>query len=139
MTERKRPNQKSPNQKHVPTDETRKLVRRMAAAGLSKQQAAHVLGMKSQTQVTHHYDEEWTQGAAEAIFGVAGLLYRKALQGNVTAMIFYLKARAGWRDRGPVDVEDAPLEPIEEQTEAKTTEEPKKEAKVVPLWPRSSG
>jgi hypothetical protein len=33
---------------------------------------------------------------------IANKLFEAANNGNVTAQIFFLKARAGWRDQGPV-------------------------------------
>src|SRR5580704_12547538 len=43
------------------------------------------------------------RGAAAGIQNVANALYEAAVvDKNITAQIFYLKCRAGWRDQGPV-------------------------------------
>ena len=43
------------------------------------------------------------RGAAAGIQNVANALYEAAVvDKNITAQIFYLKCRAGWRDHGPV-------------------------------------
>jgi hypothetical protein len=42
------------------------------------------------------------KGKASGIGRVANKLFDLAMEGNVTAAIFFLKARAGWRDQGPI-------------------------------------
>jgi hypothetical protein len=41
----------------------------------------------------------YRKGRIEAISNVAERLYQKALDGDVTAMIFYLKSQAQWTDK----------------------------------------
>ena len=43
--------------------------------------------------------EAINRGAANGIATIANKLFEAANNGNVTAQIFFLKARAGWRDR----------------------------------------
>jgi hypothetical protein len=42
------------------------------------------------------------KGKAAGIEEMANKLFDDGLAGNTTAQIFYLKARAGWRDQGPI-------------------------------------
>lgn len=61
--------------------------------------------------------ERYKKGKARAVGAIAQSLISKARSGHVTAMIFYLKTQAGWRetshiehsgpDQGPLVVEDA--------------------------------
>ena len=47
--------------------------------------------------------ERYKKGRAKAIGNVAKGLLKKAMDGDNTAMIFYLKTQAGWRERVEVD------------------------------------
>lgn len=91
----------------VPTDRDRKQVRTLAAMGLMAEEIARVIGVTDKT-LQKHFKEELAVGPAEATANVAQALYKQAvdpLKPNVTAAIFWLKARAGWRDNdfGNVD------------------------------------
>ena len=70
---------------------------------LSKEQIADYLGVARSTfdailerdeQVFIHYKK----GKASAIANVAKGLVQQAIEGNMTAAIFYLKTQAGWRE-----------------------------------------
>lgn len=50
-----------------------------------------------------HYADELATGATRANAKVAMKLFQLASSGNVTAQIFWLKNRAGWRDKVEVD------------------------------------
>ncbi len=52
----------------------------------------------------------YKKGKSRAISGVARGLLKQALDGNVTAMIFYLKTQAGWREteRRELEIPDIP-------------------------------
>ena len=45
-----------------------------------------------------HFAEELTNGTIEANAKVAGRLFTEAMNGNTTAMIFWLKVRARWAE-----------------------------------------
>ena len=47
--------------------------------------------------------ERYKRGQAKAIGSVAQSLLMQAREGNLTAAIFYLKTRAGWRETQVVD------------------------------------
>ena len=75
---------------------------------LSKEQIADYLGVARSTfdailerdeQVFIHYKK----GKATAIANVAKGLVQQAIEGNMTAAIFYLKTQAGWRETDVVD------------------------------------
>ncbi len=78
------------------------------AAYLSKQQIADYLGVSRVTfdailerddNVSLHYKK----GKAKAIANVAQGLVKQAIEGNMTAAIFYLKTQAGWKETNTVD------------------------------------
>ena len=87
--------------RYEPTEEHRRVARAMAAYGVPHKEIAASIGI-SAPSLRLYYRDELATAATEANAKVAEGLYRKAL-GNtpqsVTAAIFWLKARAGWRDR----------------------------------------
>lgn len=86
---------------HEPTAQTRLQVRRLAGLGLPQAQIALLLGISPNTLVKH-YEHELRLGDAEATEKVAATLYRRATRdGDLGAAIFWLKARAGWREKLP--------------------------------------
>ena len=101
------------DEKHTPTDRSRKQVERMAACGLSPVQIAHVLGT-SLAEVKRHYELELEHGTAAVTAKVGASLVRQALRGDVAAARFFLQSRARWsvptaveltgKDGGPVEV-----------------------------------
>ncbi len=84
-----------------------------AARGLSDVQVAEVLGISRATLDRRKRDDEAFEaaikkGKARGIQEVSNMLFETALQGSVPAMIFYLKARAGWTDKPKGPLEDLP-------------------------------
>jgi hypothetical protein len=87
----------------IPTAEQRKTVRSMAAYGTLQEQIARYLGLRSPKTLRRHFREELDRGAQEANAMVAQSLYQQATSGkNTAAAIFWLKSRAGWRERAAV-------------------------------------
>ena len=73
------------------------------AAVLSTEQIADYLGIGRRTFYTMmERDTEmaarYKRGRAKAIGAIAQSLIAKARSGNITAMIFFLKTQAGWRE-----------------------------------------
>lgn len=96
---------------HRPTDESRTLVRELVIAGCPQDHVATRLGISKPT-LHKHYRAELDEGVWEANRAVASALYLKATVDRDTAcMIFWLKAKAGWREVPRVDDEAAP-EPV---------------------------
>ena len=86
---------------------------------LSKEQIADYLGVARSTfdailerdeQVFIHYKK----GKASAIANVAKGLVQQAIEGNMTAAIFYLKTQAGWKETQVVDntSSDGSMKPV---------------------------
>lgn len=88
------------------TEETAEMVKRMALAGISQDQMAIAVGISKDTLYAY-YKDEIEQTEPKAIAVVAGKLYQKCLQGNLTAMIFYLKTRGGWREKQHIELENS--------------------------------
>jgi transcriptional regulator with XRE-family HTH domain len=99
---------------HVPTRAGRRLIKRMVSAGLSQVSIAQVLEI-SQDTLTKYYRKELDSGLAESIALAERSLYRRGLRGDTTALIFWLKARAQWRDRDAMNVQVANIVPDGDQ------------------------
>lgn len=79
------------NPPHVPTDELRLQVKTLAKV-TSKEAIAATIGVSVAT-LHRHYRAELDDGLNEAVATVGAKLLGKALEGNLTAMIFFLKTR----------------------------------------------
>ena len=86
------------------TEDVLEAAEESAARGLSESQVADALGVSRATLLRRKKDDEAfdaaiKRGQARGIQEVSNALFEAALQGCVPAMIFYLKARAGWSDK----------------------------------------
>lgn len=93
-------------------------VEALAARGLTEEQIAHSLGvcydtLNERKKELSEFAEAIKRGKNKGIAAVANKLYDNAQVGNVSAQIFYLKCRAGWKEvnvtehQGEVDIGDA--------------------------------
>jgi hypothetical protein len=83
---------------HQPTDEQRRQVMTLASLGITQDQIASLLRLAPKT-LRLRYRNELDTGTTEANVRVAQSLFNMATKGgNVAAQIFWLKARAGWRE-----------------------------------------
>jgi hypothetical protein len=82
---------------HIPTDETRKLVRSLSAVGIRHVDIAIKLDINDET-LRKHYKEELELGRIDANAQIGNTLFQQAKKGNTTAAIFWLKTRAGWKE-----------------------------------------
>lgn len=93
-----------------PTPEDRALVEQLAAFGIPVE--SMVLFVKdrrtgrsiSERTLRKHFKSELEQGSLKANVKVAQTLFKKALSGDTTSMIFWLKTRARWKE-SPQSVE----------------------------------
>jgi hypothetical protein len=95
---------------HQPTEKTRAEVETYAGVGLPHDQIGALLGIDDKT-VRKYYRVELKLGEAKATANVAKTLYKQATNGNTAAAIFWMKARAGWREKHDVTIrEGKPLD-----------------------------
>jgi hypothetical protein len=94
---------------HHPTKETKRIVKTLSAYGIPYDAIAEYLGIGEKVLV-RHYPLELRNGRIDANARVAKSLYQLAIDGNPSACMFWLKTRAGWRerDREPGDA-DSPI------------------------------
>jgi hypothetical protein len=91
----------------APTDDQRRQVKAMAAYGVPQGDIATVLNIDAKTLRKHFWIELQT-GSIEANAKVAQSLFQRATtekgSAGVTAAIFWLKTRAGWREQAAEEV-----------------------------------
>jgi hypothetical protein len=101
---------------HKPDPVSRRQVEAMAAYGIPETDIARVAGIDPKT-LRKHYRDELDTGHIKANAKVAEFLFRKATTEGaqcVTAAIFWLKTRGGWRESpqdhrlGVYDTRDIP-------------------------------
>ena len=99
----------------VPTDTVCQEAREMASNGLTVSQISDCLGISEST--LYGKQNEYTEfmdaikkGRAEGLNKVSNALFEKATQGNVTAMIYYLKVRdrENWSENQPELLREIP-------------------------------
>ena len=86
-----------------PTDEDRALVEQLAAFGIPVESMTLFVKDKagksiSEKTLRKHFAKELDQGEMKANFKVAQTLFKKAISGDTTSMIFWLKTRARWKE-----------------------------------------
>ncbi len=106
--------QRKQHQRLQMTEYVLKAAEESAARGLSESQVAEVLGISRATLLRRKkddaaFDAAIKKGKARGIKEVSSALFEAALQGCVPAMIFYLKARAGWSDKPMAFQEGLPV------------------------------
>lgn len=94
--------------KHIPTEESQKLVNALASVGITYEDIASKLDISSDCLVTH-YKKELADGRIDANAQIGKGLFEQAKSGNTAAAIFWLKTRAGWRETYNLDVTAKPL------------------------------
>jgi hypothetical protein len=82
---------------HKPDPAQRRQVEALAAYGIPETDISRVVGIDAKT-LRKYYRDELDLGETKANAQVAGFLFNAAKSGNVTAQIFWLKTRAGWRE-----------------------------------------
>src|ERR1051326_20489 len=87
-----------------PTDEQRRTVKAMSRVGVAQPAIPTHIGIDPKT-LRKWFREELDRGSIEATTKVAQSLFRMATDGNnVAAAIFWMKARAGWREKHELEL-----------------------------------
>lgn len=87
---------------HSPTDQTRSQVSALASFGVPQDDIAAYIDIDPKT-LRKHYRRELDTAETRANAAVAKRLYEQATGDSVPAAIFWLKARAGWREKVELD------------------------------------
>jgi hypothetical protein len=99
-----------------PTDEQRRTVRAMSGFGVPHDDIATLLEIDPKT-LRKHFRRELDRGNIEATAKVGQTLFQMATSGqNTAATIFWMKARAGWREKHEVTIRpERPLREISDE------------------------
>jgi hypothetical protein len=81
---------------HTVTEKTKTEVTALKSFGNTNEDIANYLGIHHET-LTKHYKYELDSAQVRVNFEVAKSLYNKAINGDIAAIIFWLKTRARWR------------------------------------------
>ena len=81
---------------HKPTPHFRRKVKSCAKVGIPQDQIAMLLGIDAKT-LRKYYREELDTAAIAANEEIGGALFEKAKKGDTVALIWWTKARMGWR------------------------------------------
>ena len=82
----------------IATAEQRNQVEVLSGFGVPHSQIAVLLHCDAKT-LRKHFEAELEVGNAKATAKIAQTLFNKAVGGDTASLIFWLKARAGWRER----------------------------------------
>lgn len=105
-----------------PTDQDRETVLKLVGYGIPEYDICRVIGISSPMTLRKYFWTEIETGKAVANSAVAASLFQKAIgpgKEGVTAAIFWLKCRAGWREK---DNEQQPGKKEQAQMVAQTAE-----------------
>ena len=95
---------------HIPTDTTRGQVDVLSGlVGMPQAEVAKFLAIDLKT-LRKHYRKELDTATVKANAAVAKSLFNRATkEGDTTAMIFWLKVRAGWSEKSQAQEADLPM------------------------------
>jgi len=87
-----------------PSDEEVAKIKLYAGLGSTQEHIASMIGKSVDTIMARPAAREaYEIGKAETIAKVAGSLVRKALSGDTSSAIFYLKTQAGWKENSAIE------------------------------------
>ena len=92
--------------KFEPTEQQRHLVVMMSTNGVKQPEQARALNCGEKT-LAKYFKEELSLGKMRATAHVSGALYKNAIEGNVSAQIFWLKSQGGWREADRLEITGA--------------------------------
>jgi len=102
-----------PRPRIKPSAEQRRLVKSLSAFGVPQEQIARRIGIRSNKTLRKHFREELDRGTLEANTNVAQTLYKMATSGkDAIATLFWLKSRAGWKERPSFESQPLPPPPF---------------------------
>jgi hypothetical protein len=100
---------------YSPTEEQRRTVRAMSGFGIPQADIATLLDIDDKT-LRKHFRRELDRGSIEATVKVAQTLFQMATSGqNTAAAIFWMKARAGWREKHELVLSAKPTEEMSDE------------------------
>lgn len=100
------------NHKHQPTPETRKIVESGSGLGLPHESIAVLLDIDDKT-LRKWYKKELATGKAKAHNNIAKTLYKKAMGGDTTSLIWWTKTQMRWSETVKQEISAPNGEPLQ--------------------------
>jgi transposase len=122
---------------HIPSDETRHIVEVLVGGGTPNRTIAKALNIGMNT-LRRYYGKELEGGHEIANAKVVRRLFRLIEQGSTPATIFWLKARAGWKEGQVVEVAQKAAEPAYDFSVLTDAERNELRAKLVAVIGRTN-
>jgi hypothetical protein len=97
-----------PRPKLNPTDDQRRLVKQLAARGMTHEEIAGMINIRSPKTLRKFFREELDRGTTEAKANILGVLYNEAMAGNIAAIKLWMQFNMGW---GNSSFERPPVQP----------------------------
>ena len=88
---------------YLPTDEDAAKVEALASIGTPEKDIAVYLGIAEAT-LKRHYPDLLNKSLTDKNLAMARTLYQTGMDGDVKAMMFWLKTRAGWQEKTQVEI-----------------------------------
>ena len=102
MADKDKPKAKRGRPAYKADDKTKKAVNSLSAVGTTQEDIAEILKIDLKT-LRKYYRHELDTAAVSANASVAGALYKNAMNGNVSAQIFWCKTRLKWRETDSIN------------------------------------
>ena len=117
---------------HAPTDATRQTVQLHTTVGTTQADIARVLDIDEKT-LRKYYRDELDLAKAKANATIGGALFNRAKSGDTSAMIFWMKTQAGWREKTDINhtSEDGSMTPQPSITAVDAIEAAKQYQKIM--------
>jgi hypothetical protein len=107
---------------YEPTEKDRDKVIGLSGVGIPHTDIAILLDIDTKT-LRKHYRRELDTGSIKANGAVGGKLYKAAMEGNVSAQIFWCKTRMGWKETSKTELSGPNGGPIESKSVHNLTDE----------------
>jgi hypothetical protein len=98
----------------VADEAMREKVRYLAGVGVRQDDIARIIGCAPKT-LRRRFRDELDRGVAEANATICGYLFAATKAGNISAIIFWLKTRAHWREETATDAQAADAQAADAQ------------------------
>jgi len=117
---------------HAPTEATRQTVQLHTTVGTTQADIARVLDIDEKT-LRKYYRDELDLAKAKANATIGGALFNRAKSGDTSAMIFWMKTQAGWREKTDINhtSEDGSMTPRPSITAVDAIEAAKQYQKIM--------
>lgn len=105
------------------TNEMREQIRTLAGYCMTWPQIGNVMKVHHRT-LQRHCQEDYDAGRGAALGAYAGTLSKKALSGNVPALVFILKTQFGWKETSKHELIGEDGDPIKTETSGEVSVNP---------------